>query len=100
MRICYDGAGEPVDLLDECLGHHGARISRGHHRPLLHHDEVIGVSGSLIEVMQNSHKGAPTLAECVQQVQQFVLVGDVQESGGSFRSIRYIFAEYSGDNYP
>jgi hypothetical protein len=74
-----DEGAQAEHLLDHLGGDHLGRRAGGHHLAVTHHDQLVGVAGGLVEVVQHRDHGLPLLVEGAQQLHQLVLVGDVQE---------------------
>ena len=56
-----------------------ARVAPSQHPPAAHHDQVVGVPGGEVEVVQHHHDRGPALGvERAEQVEQVDLVGDVE----------------------
>src|SRR5690606_28838458 len=81
-RVGDDDRGKTEDLTDQVGGDDLAGRALGDDMARLHGDEVIGVAGGLVEVVQNGDDGAAAFAvELPYQVQDLDLVGDVQVGG-------------------
>ncbi len=51
--------GRIEDWGQHLVAHDLLRITEGHHFPILHRTDVIGVAGSEVDVMQNNDDRAP-----------------------------------------
>ena len=79
-RVGHHAAVQPEHLAHQLLGHHVGGRALGHDPAVLHGDEVVGVAGGLVEVVQHQDDGAPLRrVEVRQQVEHLDLVGEVEE---------------------
>src|SRR5699024_7001158 len=74
---------QPEDLLHQAGGDDLRGCALGDDRAVLHHHQVGGVAGGVVEVVQDRHEGVPAVVVQVgAQVEHVHLVGDVEVGGG------------------
>ena len=82
--VCETGSSmtrlsRPKTVRTSVLGHHLARRALGDDPPGVQRDEVVGVAGGQVEVVQHHHDGgAAALVEVGEEVEHLDLVGDVE----------------------
>ncbi len=101
LGVVDDPARQVEDLLDDVGGDDVGRGSLGDHRALAHRDQVRGVAGGLVEVVQHRHERAALPVELGAQVEDLELVGDVEVGRGLVeQQQRGLLGEHHRDPHP
>jgi hypothetical protein len=80
--VGHDAAAQAEDVLDDRLGEDLGRCAGGDDPSSLERDEVVGVAGRQVEVVQDGDDGrAAGAVEVDEQVEHLDLVGDVEVGG-------------------